>query len=849
MDIALKIEALRSVDEQPKNLDAGSAETAFVSPSGSKVELPDDAIELAVDRAFSGETPTGLPFNLVTAGDKKGIEGTNATVQEGVYVMAPKELAASLFDPPMQRKVSGKAAAVAAGVAGVLTFGACAGSDIDAGSGSDTAIDQMTKNLALPTDTAHLGPDTDAGFTQSGDIKPNGLEGNFNTETVVTIIREDGGGVERCYYARGIDAQDAIENLGTSAELISLPGIQAGDPPIGTCAVYNNEIFYKRGAEPLQRADLVDNAGTFTAANNTYIMPGIGSFDISIVEFGGVGNILYSDGSNVNVHNLSTGIQTATNMPTDCGMPHADENTGKFVGSKFDTYSGPITCQVVEADNQTDVIAGLNALAQSINFIPGVMDGTNGSEGDAEEPRLIGQYLVFQAEENNGGTLDPPKIKYKAVLMYCGDAVCNNGENSTTCSADCGAGPVCGDGTQDTGEVCDDNNNIDGDGCSADCLSDETCGNGITDTITGETCDDGTSNSDTIADACRTSCAEAACGDDVVDTGEVCDDGNTTSGDGCSNDCTSDETPVCGDAVCEPPETNATCAADCDPAPVCGDGVCQTPETNASCAGDCFTEVCQTFVDDMRIEFTEGRENCDMTDCMDTALEEGFKVEGNCSFEIDFGNSLPVEFSIYDANGSDGGGVAIDFIEDAAHELLYGGAEVNDNGNHHGSTYRINGNTIETVAEGTGYISEVASMPNGDDAYYAECLEDTIKVYKNGELLATFTDDGSIIVDMSEQTTTPDGGVPDGGLPDGGTPDGGTGGGDDPSCGGCEVSGKTPKGDLIAMGLMLLGIAAAIRRRRRESTEENAERSPGSLILGDVKKSVAKFFDKFKKAA
>jgi cysteine-rich repeat protein len=63
-----------------------------------------------------------------------------------------------------------------------------------------------------------------------------------------------------------------------------------------------------------------------------------------------------------------------------------------------------------------------------------------------------------------------------------------------------GIGAMCGDGTLDLEEMCDDGNNIDGDGCSASCTV-EVCGNGI------------------------------------LDHGEQCDDGNIVSGDGCSATC------------------------------------------------------------------------------------------------------------------------------------------------------------------------------------------------------------------------------------------------------------------------------------------------------------------------
>lgn len=69
---------------------------------------------------------------------------------------------------------------------------------------------------------------------------------------------------------------------------------------------------------------------------------------------------------------------------------------------------------------------------------------------------------------------------------------------TTTDGAVCLA-PGCGNGLQDTGEVCDDGNNNVGDGCSQQCRSDETCGNGIVDPsrlemgslVPNESCDDG----------------------------------------------------------------------------------------------------------------------------------------------------------------------------------------------------------------------------------------------------------------------------------------------------------------------------------------------------------------------
>jgi cysteine-rich repeat protein len=62
-----------------------------------------------------------------------------------------------------------------------------------------------------------------------------------------------------------------------------------------------------------------------------------------------------------------------------------------------------------------------------------------------------------------------------------------------------------------------------------------SCGDGVIDA--GEVCDDGDANSDDAPDACRTSCQPAGCGDAVVDAGEVCDDGDRWGGDGCDPAC------------------------------------------------------------------------------------------------------------------------------------------------------------------------------------------------------------------------------------------------------------------------------------------------------------------------
>lgn len=94
----------------------------------------------------------------------------------------------------------------------------------------------------------------------------------------------------------------------------------------------------------------------------------------------------------------------------------------------------------------------------------------------------------------------------------------------------------CGNGSLDPGEVCDDNNTLDGDGCAADCRSNERCGNSVVDSAVGEQCDDGNQAG---GDGCSANCrSNESCGNSVVDPGEQCDDGNLWSGDACSALCT-----------------------------------------------------------------------------------------------------------------------------------------------------------------------------------------------------------------------------------------------------------------------------------------------------------------------
>jgi cysteine-rich repeat protein len=87
----------------------------------------------------------------------------------------------------------------------------------------------------------------------------------------------------------------------------------------------------------------------------------------------------------------------------------------------------------------------------------------------------------------------------------------------------------------DSGEACDDGNDLNTDTCLNDCTV-PSCGDGFVQTGVEE-CDLGGANSQSPDASCRTDCTAQRCGDGVVDSGEACDDGNNVDGDGCQNTC------------------------------------------------------------------------------------------------------------------------------------------------------------------------------------------------------------------------------------------------------------------------------------------------------------------------
>ncbi len=148
---------------------------------------------------------------------------------------------------------------------------------------------------------------------------------------------------------------------------------------------------------------------------------------------------------------------------------------------------------------------------------------------------------------------------------------------------------ACGNGVIESGEECDDGNDVSNDGCSSGCLIEKgwvcptpdaacvaaKCGDGV---VAGtETCDDGnTTPNDGCSAVCQVEtgwlcptpdakCIAKQCGDGIVAGSEQCDDGNTAPNDGCSATCTLEPGYACVKGATVP---QSVCHAT-----TCGDGV------------------------------------------------------------------------------------------------------------------------------------------------------------------------------------------------------------------------------------------------------------------------------------
>ncbi|MBU1221228.1 DUF4215 domain-containing protein [Myxococcota bacterium] len=204
----------------------------------------------------------------------------------------------------------------------------------------------------------------------------------------------------------------------------------------------------------------------------------------------------------------------------------------------------------------------------------------------------------------------------------------NNANNNTE---------LCGNGTVDVGEQCDDGNTMNHDGCDSSCRWEPMCGNGRIDI--GEECDDGNFAN---GDGCNISCeVETGCGNGILEVGEQCDDDNLNDGDGCSSNCIVEGTITCGNGILEYTEgcddgntvDGDGCSSTCMKENGCGDGNLVAPEqcddgnaiSGDGCSYDCLVE----FICGNGQCNPEQGENCELCpqdccdDCGNGILDDG----------------------------------------------------------------------------------------------------------------------------------------------------------------------------------------------------------------------------------
>ena len=326
--------------------------------------------------------------------------------------------------------------------------------------------------------------------------------------TTVTLTTDNGGGNDDVFNGTTFDDQAAgtpsapnVRNV-TYANLVAVPSVQPEEPLAA--------IFGEPAAGPwvLVVVDDTNNGNTGTLHGWSLVIttlpigaltpsspssfaattagPQSSALPVTIpdnnqtglsstITVSGVGNHLYDVDVTTDIqHNRSGDLDLYLTAPSGKRI----DLVTAFGGNNVDLYRGTIW------DDQAGIPIGDATLPTS----PNPFVRTTGE----------GALAQFLGDDPNGDWV-------LTVVDHAGGTTGKlNGWSLSIVTA-----AICGNGTVDPGELCDDGNLIDGDGCDSNC------------TPTG-------------------------CGNGVKDPSEDCDDGNTLDGDGCPASCHFSETN-CGD--------------------------------------------------------------------------------------------------------------------------------------------------------------------------------------------------------------------------------------------------------------------------------------------------------------
>ncbi len=327
------------------------------------------------------------------------------------------------------------------------------------------------------------------------------------------------------------------------------------------------------------------------------------------------GNILGLDGCNVlcqlengeecNVDtNWLVGAASCVSglCDTTWGAPGICEETGVCWNSELDSFEWCDDGNTDSNDGCSDVCLIENDgicnesgvwLVWAESCESGICDIT-GTDNACEPADTCGNNVLEGTEVCDDGntaawdgcnTLCKIENTYECVWdTDCASSNCDETETPSVCEPQL----VCGNGTLEIGEGCDDGNAIAGDGCNASCEIEngEVCNYNAVWETSNNSCESGLCNESWgTPGACE---PVNTCGNGTLETGEGCDDGNTTAWDGCNAMCEIENEIACnvdaagevGSDSCESGLCDESWGAPgiCEPTSTCGNGTLETGE-------------------------------------------------------------------------------------------------------------------------------------------------------------------------------------------------------------------------------------------------------------------------------